>query len=226
MGFKLVLALVIASAILVSGFNGLRLANGASAIQPYPISDVYAKTQITSPLDNRSYLGSLVTLNVTVRLCVFACESHPGVIPYQDITCIYSLDGGEWASVPFQFYAWKGVMPSANKGRYYDVVVCFYAVGVMNLSEGGHSIRVAVKPDSLRSYYRENSTLEQSINFMAIEKSPVLTESPPPEPRMQQSGSGYAVAAGVAAIASEVASLGLTSYFKKRKRTSEKIGSV
>jgi hypothetical protein len=219
--FKFVPVLIIISALPVVAMRGDWLAN-ASAIQPYPISDVYTKTQITSPLDNGSYFGSLVTLNVTIRLCVFAYESNPGVIPYQDITCIYSLDGGEWKHVPFQFYAWKGVMPSANNGRYYDVIVCFYAVDVTNLAEGGHSIRVAAKPDILRSYYHENSTLEHSVNFRIIGQSPVFTESPQSEPRTQQPESGYVVAVSAATVASGLASLGLIIYFKKYKYTPKK----
>jgi hypothetical protein len=148
----------------------------------YPLNSVYAMVIIESPIDNGSYLGNLVTLNASVLLSVYANASQPGIIPYQNVSCFYSLDNEQWVSVPFCFTFGKGVMPSVNEGRYYDQITCFYSKDVENLSEAWHQIRVAVKPDILHSHHGDGNTLEGLVNFSVTKQSPVPTQSPEPQP--------------------------------------------
>ncbi len=192
----------------------------AAGVQKYPLADVYAWVSIVSPVENASYSESLTVLNVSVMLSVYAYTSNPGIIPYQDISCIYSLDGGEWKSIPFQFYSGKGVMPSSNPGRYYDQITCFYNATMEKLSEGKHSIRVEVKPDSLRSY-KEWSTLNQSVNFAISNSLPTPSESNAPASGTENPQSSI-VAAGTVTAIGVIASLGIILYFKKHKALEKK----
>ena len=91
-----------------------------------------------------------------------------------------------------------------------------YNVVLQNLSEGLHFIKVAAKPDSLRSYNYYERDLEPSVNF-TIKQSPTPTLSPLPELGPQQPEPNYLAAGAVTSIVA-VTSFGLIVYFKKRSR--------
>ena len=201
-------AIIIILAFLASSLSGTPPVTIAADANPYSLNDVYARGQIISPLENETYSKFPVILNVSVQLTVFAYASNPGAIQYQNITFVYSLDGGEWQNVPFQFYAWKGVMPSHNVGRYYDQITCFYAIAIGNLSNGGHSISVAIKPDNVRFYYNESDHI-LSVNFTVKKQSSAL-ESETQKPKLD-----HVMVGGTASV---IAATGLGLFFYLRKR--------
>ena len=92
-----------------------------------------------------------------------------------------------------------------------------YNVVLQNLSEGLHFIKVAAKPDSLRSNNYYERDLEPSVNFTINKQSPTPTLSPLPESGNQQPEPNYLAAGAVTSIVA-VTSFGLIVYFKKRSR--------
>jgi hypothetical protein len=209
------LAIIIILAFLALSLSRTPPVTIAADSNPYSLNDVYARGQIISPLEKETFFRSFTALNVSVQLSVFAYASNPGAIPYQNITSVYSLDGGEWQNVPFQCYAWKGVMPSHNVGRYYDQITCFYAIAIRNLSDGGHSISAAIKPDNVRFYYNESDHI-LSVNFTVKKQSSAL-ESETQQPKLDYVMIGGATTAAIAAT-----SLGLFFYLRKRRLALEK----
>jgi hypothetical protein len=77
-----------------------------------------------------------------------------------------------------------------------------YTVVLQDLSEGSHFIRVAVKPDSVRSSNYYASGLEPSVNFTINKQSPTtITSSSPMQPAEPLTPElNYAMAVGVSAI--------------------------
>ena len=73
MNLKTILLTAAISALSASAVNGLQFASGSAEVQPYTLWDVYAWAQIESPIENESYLESLVYFECQCsvkRVCV------------------------------------------------------------------------------------------------------------------------------------------------------------
>ena len=134
--------------------------------------------------------------------------------------------------MPYQFNAWKGVMPSHNAGRYYDQITCFYALAIGNLSEGLHSIKVAIRPCNVRWDYYKNGQ-EPIVNFAISKQSTTPPKSSPPEIGAQQLEFNSIIAAAIATTAVALIISILFFYFKKcnanlknKKKSLDWVGSA
>ena len=210
-----VLALIIASALLASTLNVVHCTSSGNPT-PFSLSEINAGIRITSPISNTTYNETTVILEVTLYLG--ATEWVPGshVIPYQEISCVYSLDNGEWKNTLLNSTTKKEPWQSLVNAWWFNQMESKYNVVLQNLSEGLHFIKVAAKPDSLRSNNYYERDLEPSVNF-TIKQSPTPTLSPLPELGPQQPEPNYLAAGAVTSIVA-VTSFGLIVYFKKRSR--------
>ncbi len=167
------LSIIVVSGLLALALCGMpRFSSAASAadVPPYSLADVMAGMRIKSPMENGTYLGSLVTLNVGASFQVIAWPSDADRrIPYEDIELLYSVDDGEWQTIPL-VSAREWGFPSPN-GYYFDTVHCNYTVTLPPLSEGWHFVQVNFEPELRlggRQWSNFSSHQTQSIHFKTI----------------------------------------------------------
>jgi hypothetical protein len=184
----------------------------ASSSTQFSMGDILAMIQIVSPVDNSSYNGD-VSLNVNVT---FQANSHINstVIPYQDITCVYRLDSGEWRNASLNSVSEPTIYWSLVNRIYTIYITCTYNATLQVSSNGLHSISVDVKPDAIHAFdsrtYRDNNGLEyhylnSTVNFYVSKGS--------------GQPSSFLIVSAIASIgAIAIISAILLVYLKKRKR--------
>lgn len=135
----------------------------AYATTNFPFKDIIAGIQNFSPEDNKTYTGD-VPLDIHIRFSVRSPKSNSGLIPYQDINCIYQLDDGEWRNASL-YYASEQETWGDPTGGYWNQIYCNYSAVLKGLSNGVHSLNVTITPD-LKYHYRvlsDGSSLHYSV---------------------------------------------------------------
>src|SRR3972149_3343546 len=101
MRLRRLLLSIIASGLLALILYGMpRFSSAATNGPTYSLTDVRASMGINSPMENGTYLGSLVTLNAGASFQVYAVTSDIRRIPVEDIELLYNLDDDEWKAIP------------------------------------------------------------------------------------------------------------------------------
>jgi hypothetical protein len=195
MNLKSALSVIIVSALLVLPLNVVQCTNSVDAT-PFAFREIDAAIRIRSPVNNTTYNESAILLNITLYLSgtEWVPESH--VIPYREISCIYSLDNGEWKNASLASTTENRVWQSWVNKWWFNQMQSTYTAVLQDLPEGLHFIRVAIRPSGIRSYnYHDIDDLEPSVNFTISKQSPNSTMS------TQQPELIYAVAVGAVIIA-------------------------
>lgn len=134
-----------------------------AATNNFPFKDIIAEIQNMSPQDNETYTGD-VPLNIHIRFSVRTSDPNSGLIPYQDINCIYQLDDTEWKNASLHYASEQETWWDPT-GGYWNQMDCNYSAVLQELSNGAHSLNVTVTPD-LKYYYRvlnNGSSLHYSV---------------------------------------------------------------
>jgi hypothetical protein len=211
MNLKLVLSIVIVSALLVLPLDVVQCTNSVDAT-PLFFHEIGAGIQILSPIGNTTYTESTILLNVTLYLTGTEYWVHESrVIPYQEISCVYNLDNGEWKNASFVSNTESLVWKSFVNELWYTQMECTYTAVLQDLPEGLHFIRVAVsaREYTIRSYNSHDvDEREASVNFTISTQTPSSTMS------TQQPELKIAVGVGVATIVS----IAIIAVVLKRKR--------
>jgi hypothetical protein len=100
-----------------------------------------------SPIENGTYTVS--DIDVKVYMHAGSHESEPGVhyIPYQDICCFCSLDGGDWQNMSLSFVKEHEPLSSlVNENYYHCTVDLNYTATLYNVPDGAHQLRFRVTP--------------------------------------------------------------------------------
>jgi len=129
----------------------------SNATVPFSYDELTGQLYLNSPIENATYLFSDV--EVKVYMYVGSHESEPGVhyIPYQEISCFYSLDGGDWQNMSLDFVKVHEPFSSlVNENYYYRTVDLNYTATLYNVSEGTHQLRFSVKPESIPIMFIHN----------------------------------------------------------------------
>ncbi len=159
-------------------------------VPTYPLSDVRPSFRVQLPLENGTYLGSFLNLNVSASFHVYARTSDERRIPIEDIELLYSVDCGDWKTIP-RVSTIHGEMFSPNEGWFHDYEHCNYSVTLPSLSDGWHSVKVFLKPslyesapslyESATGYYPYNYTYvcqNQTVHFKTIRSAGLSVASP------------------------------------------------
>jgi hypothetical protein len=145
------LTITFVSVFLASTLFGTQFVSCADSIPEFSLQDVAASILVQSPVDNESYIGSVISLNVEIQFSSYTFTRNSGVIPYQNISCIYSLDGGEWKNASFSTVRITGDVKNPVREGYWYTIQCTYNAVVRGMPEGRHNINVTVMPEEVRA---------------------------------------------------------------------------
>jgi hypothetical protein len=144
------------------------------------LGDIQAIIQVISPVANESYTGD-VSLNISIHFNAYSPDPNStSIIPYHDIKCIYQLDNGEWKNASLSFASEQSAFWSWVNNVNELWVDCNYSALLQDLSNGVHSICVAVNVDVIpsldsRTYYgNDGSEYHYSnsvVNFHVLSNS-------------------------------------------------------
>jgi hypothetical protein len=139
--------------------------------------DLSTRIRSQSPANNESYAG-VVPLNVTLRFDIHEMYLHSASIPYQNISCVYSLDNNEWMNIPFERVSSSGEFSDPLTHGYIYQIGCTYNTHLQGLSAGEHFINVTVKPNGVlpNDYY---SWYNDSAVYFVVKGSSVSVLSSP-----------------------------------------------
>jgi hypothetical protein len=170
---------------------------------PFEYYEMSGSILVAAPLENANISDSNVVLNLTLRVDGYEFGANTNYFPYQNISCVYSLDGSEWQNMTFV---------SAVEGEQWQSRLFWYSKTWMNYTatlqdvpDGSHYLKFDVQPGSLRT----NETL---IHFNVVGQPSTLTDNTP-----MVAAIGVIIVVAVAVIA--------IMYVKKVKKINQKTGS-
>ncbi|MGD6810587.1 MAG: hypothetical protein ACQCN3_12890 [Candidatus Bathyarchaeia archaeon] len=135
-----------------------------SSVQvPFGYDELSATISIASPIENATY-SSPVEVNVSVYIGGHENVQGTHYIPYQNISCIYSLDDSEWQNLTLATVSSPQVFPSLVNKYWHVTMRLNYTAILNNVSEGSHYLKIDVTPNSIPSR-EEGSEDKPVINF-------------------------------------------------------------
>jgi len=139
---------------------------------PFSYYELSGQIQITSPAKNFTYADSDIVLNATLYIGGYEWEHGAHYIPYENISCVYSLDGAEWQNMSLVSITKKDPFQSVGNKRWWNNMWLYYTMLLQNVSEGSHYLKVDVKPDSIftMSFHDED---EPSVYFNVTKQSSI-----------------------------------------------------
>lgn|SRR5665647_366368 len=72
-----------------------------NATIPFNYDELSGQIAITSPIESFTYTDSDIVVNAGLHIGGIESEPNTHYVPYQNISCIYSLDGSEWQNMSF-----------------------------------------------------------------------------------------------------------------------------
>jgi len=123
----------------------------ADFVPKFSFESITASIHIKSPVHDGFYAWSFVSLNISMAFYTHAPALDSGEIPYQEVSCIYSLDDCECKDVPLTSVRHQEFADLPN-GGYWVKAFCIYGGDVSGLSGGQHFISLSVKPDEILAY--------------------------------------------------------------------------
>ena len=191
----------------------------------FPFSDIIAGIQNFSPADNGSYIGD-VPLIISVRFSARSDAPNYSLIPYQEISCLYQLDNGEWKNASLYYASEQKAWYDPTFQGYWNQLDCNYSALLTGLSNGEHLLDIDLKPD-LEYHYRissdgtnvqENLLDNATITFYVFGN---YNESVPTDQSSNSEPFPTTVVAITSAASLVIASVSLLIYFKRRRRNNE-----
>ena len=130
-------------------------------------SELSCQAHINSPTKNFTYSASNITINVWLYIGGTEKEPNTHYIAYQDISCLYSLDGAEWQNMTLLSAVKSELFPSIPNNYWYSNMRINFTATLIDVSRGEHDLRFSVKPDSIHA----NFIVESDNDYTAIPKS-------------------------------------------------------
>ena len=128
----------------------------------YTIHQNHTLISIQSP--NGSYVESSIALIVNVSL-IYGTTSTVDEFSFQNLTCSYSLDNGEWKNITSMNITSNTAGPDINYwyGLLHRLNITYNTV-MQNLSAGLHSLNVALKSTDSWGIYQNTSQTYFTVN--------------------------------------------------------------
>jgi hypothetical protein len=193
----------------------------------FSFKEITVNYENISPADNGSYTGD-VPLNISVRFYAFS-QTKSGVIPYQEISCLYRLDNGEWQNTTLNNASKQGYSGYPINRIWAILVDCNYTATLQDLTNGVHILDVDFQPNlggilrlssngtliaSERSQYNHSLPTNASIIFYVFGNE-IKPTSTPQNSEEEQALFLDIVIMAIAVIVAIV--FGLLVYFKKHR---------
>jgi hypothetical protein len=147
----ILLVLLIVSTLLVFSHKFALCTSGFST------SEIEAEILVTSPIDNGSYTSD-VCLDVSIHFYAWSVEKNSSMIPYQDVTCLYQVDTGQYQNASIYYASQQSSWIDIPNNGYWNEMRCNYTASLQGLSDGLHSLRIDLEPSGI-TYYRVNARI-------------------------------------------------------------------
>ena len=152
-----------------------------NATIPFNYDELSGQIAITSPIENFTYTDSDIVVNAGLHIGGIESEPNTHYVPYQNISCVYSLDGSDWQNMTLVSVGGHEAFCSLVNPYWYSNTWLNYTATLHNISEGTHFLRLDVKSDSLSPRIRSIQSLDKaSVNF-TISQNSNITEKPDSE---------------------------------------------
>ena len=149
-----------------------------NATIPFSYDELSGQIAITSPIENFTYTNSTIVVNAGLHIGGIEYEPNTHYVPYQNITCIYSLDGSEWQNMSLVSVGGHEAFSSMVNPFYYSNTWLNYTSTLHEISNGTHLLQLDVKPDSLSSRVRSIDNLGKAVVNFSISSISNSTEKP------------------------------------------------
>ena len=118
---------------------------------PFSYNELSSQIMVTAPVENFTYSESDIMVNVSLHIGSHEYEKNMHYVPYQNITCVYSLDDSEWQNMTLVSAVKNEQFPSLPNKFWYSTMWINYTATMHDVSDGSHYLRIDVKPDSIRT---------------------------------------------------------------------------
>jgi hypothetical protein len=146
-----------------------------SDIVPFSYDELSGQIEVTSPVENYTYPGSDIVVNASLYIGGREYEQGTHYVPYQNISCVYSLDGSEWQNMSFVSAVKTEPFPSPVNKYWYSSMWINYTATLHNVSKGTHYLKVDVHPKSIPT--RDiGSSYKPLVHFNVIVSNQPSTE--------------------------------------------------
>jgi hypothetical protein len=142
-------------------------------------------------------------VNASLHIGDHEYEQNTRYVPYENISCVYSLDGSEWQKMTLVSATKSELFPSIPNNFWYSNMWLNYTATLKDVSEGIHYLRIGVKPDSIRT------SQDQPLVYFNVVNQPSTLPAEEPLPIL--------VIALVLSVVSVVATADTMVYVKKRR---------
>ena len=146
----------------------------------FSTKQIKAAIMITSPTDYASYIGN-VTLNVFILFDVHTSESSANMIPYQNVTCLYQVDNGQYQNASLYYASEQTSWPDIPYNSYGNEMQCNYTASLEGLSNGLHSLKITLEPSDITYYFVNSSAVNvpATVHFYAYQTNSTPTPTIP-----------------------------------------------
>lgn len=188
----------------------------------YRIHQNHTLISIQSPASNGFYVESSVALVINVNM-IYGTTTPIDEFSFQNLTCSYSLDNGEWKNITAVNVTSNKSQPDMNYwyGLLHRLNIT-YRASMQNLSDGLHSINITLNSTDSWHTYQDTSQVYFTINtqtnstpIISSSSSPTQTPtlSPSPTPEYTQTENWTTII--IVTIVSVVIVIGFVSCLKR-----------
>jgi ABC-type transport system involved in multi-copper enzyme maturation permease subunit len=144
----LLLFVVLTFSFLASGFGNCA---ESSVKVPFSYDELAANFSVSSPVENYTYSNSTIEIKADVYIGAHDYVKDSHYIPYQNISCIYSLDNSEWQNMTLASTSQPYIFPSLVNNYWYVTMWLNYTAVLHNVTEGQHNLKIDLNPEGIRS---------------------------------------------------------------------------
>ena len=149
-------ALAIATTLTLLFTLTLGYCSTSNAAVPFSYEDLSSSLAIYSPWKDFTYSDSDIVINASLHIGYHESEPSTHYIPYQNISCVYSLDGSDWKNLSLTSVRIPKPFHSMVNPYWYSTAELGYSATLHNLSEGEHYLQFSIKPDNLVKRFSVN----------------------------------------------------------------------
>lgn len=138
---------------------------------PFSFEELTAQIEVNSPIQNKNFTyGSEVCIDVYVHIGGHEYEKGLHYIPYQNFSCVYSLDNGEWQNLTLISYNESPPFASIVNKWWHRVMDINCTATLQNVTAGPHFLTIAIQPDSILFLNESGSLSKPLVNFYVTDK--------------------------------------------------------
>ncbi len=152
-------------------------------LTPFGYDELSGQILVTAPVCNFTYSEPDIVANVSLHIGGHEYEPNTHYVPYENISCVYSLDGSEWRNMTLVSSAKSELFPSIPNNFWYSNMWLNYTATLQGVSEGLHCLKIGVKPDSIPTRDLMSSE-DQPLVYFNVANQPSTLPAIDPLPKL------------------------------------------